>query len=104
MAMSAIEYVSATYSGPASRLPGTAWGGPPLVERAVEPVRFFQIALLGVRRLALVVFHEVMDLAEHRPRAAHLPHQPFDGTVPRLAGFRQQPAGLVAEIDQDRAG
>jgi hypothetical protein len=45
-----------------------------------------------------------MDLAEHRARAAHLPHQPFDGAVARLAGLRQQLAALVGEIDQDRAG
>ena len=78
--------------------------GEPPVEHAVEPVRLFQIALLGVRRLARIVFGEVVDLAEHRAGAAHLPHQPFDGAIARLAGFRQQLAGLVGEIDQDRAG
>ena len=78
--------------------------GKPPVEHAIEPVRLLQIAFLRIRRLARIVFGEVMHLAEHRPRAAHLPHQPFDGAVARLAGLRQQLAGLVGEIDQDRAG
>src|SRR4051794_32111267 len=47
------------------------------VEHAVEPVRLLEVALLRIGRLALVVFHEVVDLAEHRARAAHLPHQPL---------------------------
>src|SRR6266508_6362364 len=38
----------------------------PAVEHAVEAVRLFQITFLRVGRLALVVFHEVMDLPEHR--------------------------------------
>src|SRR6185437_6120800 len=43
------------------------------VEHLIEPVSFLEIAFLGVGRLALVVFHEVMHLAEHRTGAAHLP-------------------------------
>ena len=78
--------------------------GEPAVEHAVEPVRFLEIALFRVRRLALVVFHEVMHLAEHRAGAAHLPHQPFEHAIMRFACFRQKLAGLVGEIDEDRAG
>ena len=44
-----------------------------------------------------------MHLAEHRAGAAHLPHQPFDHLVAAFAGLRHQLAGLVGEIDQDRA-
>ena len=48
-------------------------------------------------------FHEVMHLAEHRAGTAHLPHQPLDDAIARVARFRQQLAGLVGEIDQDHA-
>src|SRR4051794_13382296 len=77
--------------------------GEPAVEHAIEPVRLLQVALFRVGSLALVVFHEVMDLAEHRPRAAHLPHQPFDAAVAPLALGREQLAGLVGEIDENCA-
>ena len=44
----------------------------------------------------------MVDLAEHRPGSSHLPHQPFEHAVARLARFRQQLSGLVGEIDHDR--
>ena len=37
-------------------------------------------------RLTLVVFHKVMDLAEHRAGSAHLPHQPFEHAI--MSGSR----------------
>ncbi|GCC48828.1 hypothetical protein chiPu_0032996 [Chiloscyllium punctatum] len=43
-------------------------------------------------------------LTEHRPEAAHLPHHPLDDVRPRTQLPRQEAAGLVGEIDQDRAG
>src|SRR5262245_21378170 len=73
------------------------------VENGIEPMRLRQIALLRVGRLALVVLHEVMDLTEHRARPAHLPHQPFDHTIAFLALLRQELAGLVGEVNEDRA-
>ena len=45
-----------------------------------------------------------MDLPEHRPGAAHLPHQPFERPIARLALVRQELARLVGEIDHDRSG
>ncbi len=74
----------------------------PAVEHAVQAMRLLEVTLLGVRRLALVVFHEVMDLSQHRAGAAHLPHQPFQHAVARLAVLRQKLAGLVREIDHQR--
>src|SRR3954469_25419294 len=39
------------------------------VEHAVEAMRLLEEALFRLRRLALVVFHEMVDLAEHRARS-----------------------------------
>src|SRR6516165_104438 len=74
----------------------------PPVEHAIQAMRLLEIALLGVGRLALVVFHEMVDLPEHRSRPAHLPHQPFQHAVAWLALLRQQLACLVREIDHQR--
>jgi hypothetical protein len=46
---------------------------------------------------------EVMRLAEHRPEATHLPEQPLKDLQPRAGLLRQETAGLLGEIDQDRA-
>src|SRR5262249_27421513 len=59
--------------------------GEPAVEHAVEPMRLLEIPLFRVGRLTLVVFHKVMDLAEHRAGSAHLPHQPFEHAIVPLA-------------------
>jgi hypothetical protein len=74
-----------------------------LVEHAVEPLRLLEVALLGVGRLALVVLHEVVHLPEHRADAAHLPHQPLGHAVALELVGRQQLAGLLGEVEQDRA-
>jgi len=66
-------------------------------------VPFLQVTLFRVGRLALVVFHEVVNLAEHRAGSAHLPHQPFDRAIALRAILGEQLAGLVGEVDQDRA-
>ena len=46
-----------------------------------------------------------MGLAEHRPDAAHLPHQPLhgDGALAGAGGI-QFAAGLFRQINQDGAG
>ena len=45
---------------------------------------------------------EKSDLPEHRADAAHLEHQPLDGLIALCPGADQR-AGLVGQIDQDRA-
>src|SRR5713101_5140976 len=47
----------------------------------------------------------MVDLAGHRPEPAHLPHQPFEHRhlAPHVA-LRPELAGLLAEINEDRAG
>jgi hypothetical protein len=47
---------------------------------------------------------EEAELAEHRADAAHLEHHPLDGLVAAGRILRDQLAGLVGEIQQDRAG
>src|SRR6266536_5975736 len=76
--------------------------GEPAVEHAVEPVRLLEKALLGVGGLALVVFHEMVDLAEHRTGSSHLPHQPLERAIAWLTRLRQELSGLLREIDHER--
>ena len=75
------------------------------IQHAVEPARLRHEALQAVGAVLLVLQRdEVMHLPRHRPEAAHLPHQPFidrDALDQRLG---QEFAGLLAEIEQDRAG
>ena len=44
-----------------------------------------------------------MHLSGHRAEAAHLPHQPFEHGHALAQARRQEFAGLLAEIEQDRA-
>src|SRR5712672_2294612 len=46
----------------------------------------------------------MMDLPRHRPKTAHLPHQPFIYRDALRERFGQEFSGLLAEIEQDRAG
>src|SRR5712692_2612653 len=72
----------------------------PLVEHAVEPPRLFRIALQAVAPVLLVGdLQEMVDLAGHRTKAAHLPHQPFQhrDLAPHIGGPKF--AGLLAEIN-----
>src|SRR4051794_11202977 len=81
------------------RLPET------LVEDAVKPVRFLRVALEAVTSVLLLLdLEEVMHLSRHRPEPAHLPHQPFQHRhlLSQIA-LRPELAGLLAEINQDRA-
>ena len=76
-----------------------------LVEHVIEPARLGHVALEAIGAVLLVFQRdEMVHLAGHRPKAAHLPHQPFidrDALGQRLG---QEFAGLFAEIKQDRAG
>src|SRR4029450_10143586 len=74
----------------------------PAVEHAIEPVRLLEKALLGVGGLAFVVFHEVVDLPEHRTGSSHLPHQPLEHAIAWLTSLRQELSGLVGEVDHER--
>jgi hypothetical protein len=42
-------------------------------------------------------------LTEHRPDPAHLEHEPLQHLVPGAWLAREEPAGLLAEVDEDRA-
>ena len=77
--------------------------GEPLVEHAVEALRLGEVAFLGVSAFSLVEPDEMMDLAEHRADTAHLPHQPLHRPPAGLVLGRHQHAGLLGEIEQDRA-
>src|SRR5580700_7083302 len=75
------------------------------VEDAVEPVRFLRVAFEAVAPVLLLFdLQEMVHLARHRTKAAHLPHQPFEHRylLTQIA-LRPELAGLLAEIDQDRA-
>jgi hypothetical protein len=74
----------------------------PAIENLIEAVRFFKIELLGIRRFARIVLQKVMHLSEHRAWAAHLPHQPFNHAIAGFTGLRQQLAGFIGEVYQER--
>ena len=75
----------------------------PAVEHAVEPHGLLGEALLRVGGLAGVEVREVVRLAQHRPEAPHLPHQPLDHAQPPRPVGRHQPPRRLREVDQDRA-
>ena len=64
-----------------------------------KPVSIFESGAI----LLVLERDEMVHLARHRPEAAHLPHQPFVDGDTRGKRFRQEFAGLFAEIEQDRA-
>ena len=77
----------------------------PPVEHAVEPARLRHVALQAIGAVLLVLERdEMVHLAGHRAEAAHLPHQPFIDRDALGQRFGQEFAGLLAEIEQDRAG
>ena len=64
-----------------------------------------RIALFGVGRLALVVFHEMMHLAEHRAERRPSATSATRIVCHRAVGLRRpELAGLFGEIHQDGAG
>src|SRR5207249_9976374 len=48
---------------------------------------------------ALPIFY----LAEHGPGPAHLPHQPLEHAIARLARFRQQLSRLVGQVEDRKS-
>src|ERR1041384_2338373 len=54
--------------------------------------------------LALRVVDEMRELPGHRPEIADLPEQPFQHFLPPAPALRQEPAGLLGEMDQNGAG
>src|SRR2546422_1841139 len=69
----------------------------------VQALRLSAVALAAVGDLVLLRAHEMMRLAEGRPDAAHLEHQPLQRIVLPARAGRQEFAGLAGEVDEDRA-
>src|SRR6516225_8733088 len=77
----------------------------PPVEHAVEPAGLGHVARQAVAAVLLVLQrNEMMHLSRHRAEPAHLPHQPFIDRDALNQWFWQEFSGLLAEIEQDRAG
>src|ERR1700737_2272509 len=74
------------------------------IEHAVKPNRLVAIAFDGIGDLLLRIEREMSVLAQHRTEPAHLPHHPLHHPGPPAHVAWQEPAGLLGEIDQDRAG
>ena len=73
----------------------------PLVDHAVEALGLVAVAVDRVGELLRRVHAEVMRLAEHRPDAAHLEHQPLQ----HLVAARGRPsAGTCRSCRPDRPG
>ena len=69
-----------------------------LVHHAVEALRLVAVALAAVGDLVLLRAHEVMRLAEHRPHAAHLEHEPLQRHVLGAHRARQESSRLAGEV------
>src|SRR3546814_3868379 len=65
--------------------------------------RLVGVSLDRVGNLLLREAPEVVRLAQHRAKAAHLPHQPLQRLVARPRVLRQQLAGLFRQVDEDGA-
>ena len=75
----------------------------PPVHHAVEALGLVAVAIDRVGDLLRRVEPEVMGLAQHRPDAAHLEHQPLQRLVAAAQVGGQEAPGLGGQIDQDRA-
>ena len=75
--------------------------------RSITAYRRRVSAMKRSRRVAaiggVVERDEVMHLAGYRPEAAHLEHQPLEHRHARDRVARPEQAGLLAQVDQDRA-
>src|SRR3977135_330328 len=74
-----------------------------LVEHAVEAVDLVAVAIDRVGGLVVGVLREVVVLPAHRSAPAQLPKQPLDRVVALARIGRQELAGLLGEVEQDRA-
>ena len=72
---------------------------------APEKIEYALVAVAVDRVLDLLgrVVAEVVRLAQHRPHAAHLEHQPLQHFVLLPVGLGHQLAGLAGQIQQNRA-
>src|SRR5262245_38408752 len=76
----------------------------PAVQHPIEAVRFLRVSPEAINPVRFGFEHaEMMDLAGHRTKTAHLPHQPLKYRYALTQAGRQEPAGLLAKIEQDRA-
>src|SRR3546814_7076744 len=73
------------------------------IKDAIETMRFVPITLYRVRNLLFCIQRKMMVLAEHRAKAAHLPHEPFldlrcaFGVVTRI-----EKSAFAGKMKQDR--
>lgn len=75
----------------------------PAIEHAVEPLRFFHVAVNGVRNGRRCILDEMMVLPRHWAKAAHLPKQPLERLGALANVGRQELPGLFSQIEQNGA-
>src|SRR4029078_5392641 len=74
------------------------------VHDRIEPPRLLRVPLESVAAIVLIFEgDEMMHLSRNRPGAAVLEHEPFEDRDARLQVLRPELAGLLAEIDENRA-
>ena len=79
--------------------------GEPAIEHTIKPARLLGEPLESITPVLLVRERDkVMHLARHRPKAAHLPHQPFQHRNPLAKILGQKLASLLAQVEQNGAG
>ena len=75
-----------------------------LVQHAVQARDFLRVALDRERHDLRCVDTKIAGLPGHRAECGHLPEQPLQHVAATAGIRRQQPAGLLREIQHDRAG
>ncbi|MFO0636355.1 MAG: hypothetical protein U0168_26290 [Nannocystaceae bacterium] len=75
----------------------------PGLEHLEQPSRLAAVAIDGPRDRLGGVAREHVGLTHHRADAADLEEQPLQRDRARVGLGRQQPTGLVREVEQDRA-
>src|SRR5471032_2515459 len=74
-----------------------------VIEHAVQTRGLLHISFYGVRQRLRRVLREVVGLSRHRTESAHLPEQPLQRDVAAAQILRDEAAGLVGQVQQDRA-